>query len=251
MSELEHRARQALSCLDLTLLTDGTTPADVEQLCARARSRFGDVAAVCTWPRFVAQARKALPTSIKVAAVADFPDGAPDVARALVDIEQIAQAGGDEVDLVLPYRELLAGRRSEVTEFLGELRFATRPLTLKVIIESGELGSTEHIAEATRIALAAGADFVKTSTGKTRVSATPEAARTMLAEIKASGMPHAGFKASGGIRTVADAALYLGLAEATLGSITPARMRLGASSLLDDIEAMLGGTAPAAPQHGY
>ncbi|MBV8605146.1 MAG: deoxyribose-phosphate aldolase [Pelomonas sp.] len=251
MAELALRARQALACLDLTLLTEAATPADVAQLCARARSRFGDVAAVCTWPRFIAQARAALPASIKVAGVAAFPDGAPDLARALADVEQIAQAGGDEVDLVLPYRELLAGRRAEVAEFLGELRFATRPLTLKVIIESGALATAEAIAEATRIALAAGADFVKTSTGKTRVSATPEAARTMLAEIKASGMAHAGFKASGGIRTVADAAVYLELAESMLGSVAPTRLRLGASGLLDDIEALLGGTDRPQHNHAY
>jgi len=252
MNDLELRARQALACLDLTQLSEAATSADIEQLCVRARSRFGDVAAVCTWPRFVAQARKALPASIKVAAVASFPDGAPDLPRALADVEQIARAGGDEVDLVLPYRELLAGRRSEVAEFLGELRFATRPLTLKVIIESGELGTAEHIAEATRIALAAGADFVKTSTGKTSVSATPEAARVMLAEIKASGMAHAGFKASGGIRTVADAAVYLSLFEEHfIAGLSPARMRLGASSLLDDIEAVLGGTARTPSNHAY
>ena len=234
-------AREVLACLDLTSLNEADTAADIEQLCHRAQTPFGPVAAVCVWPRFVTQARALLPRAIRVAAVANFPDGALDLPRALAEVAAIAQAGGDEVDVVLPYRALIAGKRSAVSEFLSEVRFATRPLTLKIIIESGELKDPELIAQATRMALAAGADFVKTSTGKTAVSATPEAARVMLREIAASGMVNAGFKASGGIRTVADAAVYLELTRAALGSVTPQRLRFGASGLLTDIEAVLGG----------
>jgi deoxyribose-phosphate aldolase len=139
----------------------------------------------------------------------------------------------------------MQGKTTECAEFLAEVRHATRPLTLKVIIESGELKTKALIAQATRAALMAGADFVKTSTGKTAVSATPQAARTILAEIKASGLPATGFKASGGIRTVADAAVYLDL----LGedARNPRRFRIGASGLLNDIEALLSGqVAPTA-----
>lgn len=237
-ADLKAAARTALACLDLTSLNDADTPADIDALCRRARTAHGDVAAVCVWPRFVAQARAALPASIKVAAVANFPDGALDVQRALADIAAIAQAGGDEVDVVLPHRALLADQSTEVAEFLSEVRFASRPLTLKVIIESGELGTTERIAQATRMALAAGADFVKTSTGKTQVGATPAAAAVMLKEIAASGLPAAGFKASGGVRSVADAAGYIAQAEAALGAgaLNPQRLRFGASGLLTDIE---------------
>ncbi|MDL5033149.1 deoxyribose-phosphate aldolase [Pelomonas sp. APW6] len=251
--DLQLAARLALQCLDLTSLNDADTAADVTALCERAQTAFGPVAAVCVWPRFVAQARSMLPPEIKVAAVADFPDGALDLARAIADIETIAQAGGDEVDVVLPWRALQAGQRSEVEEFLAEVRHASRPLTLKVIIESGELADPELIAEATRLSLAAGADFVKTSTGKTPVSATPEAARVMLREIAASGMAAAGFKASGGIRSVADAQAYLQQAADVLGAdaLQPRRFRFGASGLLKDIEAVLSGQASQAVTSVY
>jgi deoxyribose-phosphate aldolase len=194
-----------------------------------------------------------LPADIRVAAVANFPAGALDVALALADVKTIVEAGGDEVDVVLPYRALAEGRSSEVAEFLAEVRHASRPLTLKVIIESGELATPELIAEATRLSLAAGADFVKTSTGKTQVSATLEAAAVMLREIAASGLPSAGFKASGGIRTVADARAYLLQAATALGAdaLQPQRMRFGASGLLNDIEAVLSGTAPQASTATY
>ena len=253
-AELQAAARQALACLDLTSLNDGDTEADIAALCAKAQTPFGPVAAVCVWPRFVAQARAALPAAIKVAAVADFPDGALDLPRALADVAAIAQAGGDEVDVVLPYKALMAGQRAEVAEFLAEVRHASRPLALKVIIESGELATPELIREATRLALMAGADFVKTSTGRSRVSATPEAAAVMLAEIAASGLAHAGFKASGGIRTVAEAQVYLALVADRLGpeALNPRRFRFGASGLLNDILAQLSGRASAtAAATGY
>lgn len=251
--DLEAAARTALACLDLTSLNDGDTPADIDALCRRAQTAHGPVAAVCVWPRFVAQARAALPATIKVAAVANFPDGALDVPRALADVAAIAQAGGDEVDVVLPWRALQAGQSTEVAEFLSEVRFASRPLTLKVIIESGELATPERIAQATRLALAAGADFVKTSTGKTATGATPTAAAVMLKEIQASGLPSAGFKASGGVRSVADAAGYIAQAEAALGAaaLNPQRLRFGASGLLTDIEAVLAGAASTATQAAY
>lgn len=252
-ADLKAAARTALACLDLTSLNDADTPADIDALCRRARTAHGDVAAVCVWPRFVTQARAALPASIKVAAVANFHDGALDVQRALADIAAIAQAGGDEVDVVLPHRALLADQSTEVAEFLSEVRFASRPLTLKVIIESGELGTTERIAQATRMALAAGADFVKTSTGKTQVGATPAAAAVMLKEIAASGLPAAGFKASGGVRSVADAAGYIAQAEAALGAgaLNPQRLRFGASGLLTDIESVLSGADSVASTAAY
>ena len=253
MADLQAAARQALACLDLTSLNDADTAADIEALCARAQTRFGPVAAVCVWPRFVAQARSQLPRNIRVAAVANFPQGELDVAAALADVADIAQAGADEIDVVLPYKALMAGKRSAVAEFLAEVRHASRPLTLKLIIESGELKTPELIQQATRMGLVAGADFIKTSTGKTPVSATPEAAQVMLQEIKASGLGNAGFKASGGIRTVPDAQAYLQLAADTLGAaaLTPQRFRFGASGLLNDIEAVLGGAASTAEHSSY
>lgn len=252
-TDLKAAARTALACLDLTSLNDADTAADIDALCRRAQTAHGPVAAVCVWPRFVAQARAALPASIKVAAVANFPDGALDLQRALADVAEIALAGGDEVDVVLPWRTLLADQPSDVAEFLSEVRFASRPLTLKVIIESGELKTADRIAQATRLALAAGADFVKTSTGKTQVGATPAAAAVMLKEIAASGLPAAGFKASGGVRSVVDAAGYIAQTEAALGAaaLNPQRLRFGASGLLTDIEAVMSGAESAAVTAAY
>lgn len=246
---LETQARQALACLDLTSLNDGDSEASTAALCAKAQTAFGHAAAVCVWPRFVAQARAALPSSVRVAAVANFPDGALDTQRALRDVDTIAQAGGDEIDVVLPWKALLAGEVQEVAEFLAEVRHASRPLTLKVIIESGALKDEVLIRRATQLALNAGADFIKTSTGKTAVSATPAAAKAMLAEIKAAGLSSAGFKASGGIRSVAQAGEYLQLA-ADAG-LAPKRVRFGASGLLDDILLVLGGGASGAQGSGY
>lgn len=250
---LMEAAKLALQCLDLTSLNDADTPADIDALCRRAQSRFGHVAAVCVWPRFVAQARALLPADIHVAAVANFPDGALDLKRALADVQAIVQAGGNEVDVVLPYAALMQGFSTECAEFLDEVRRASQPLTFKVIIESGELAKPELIAQATRLALAAGADFVKTSTGKTNISATPEAASVMLREIAVSGLPAAGFKASGGIRSVLDAKIYLELVAEKLGrdALNPRRLRFGASGLLGDIEAVLGGQTATSAASAY
>ena len=276
-SDLQATARLALACLDLTSLGDADTEADVERLCVRAQGRFGLPAAVCVWPRFAARARRALPRAVAVAAVANFPDGGRDVARALRDVEAIVAAGAQEVDVVLPYRDLDAA-----PALLAAVRRACEGLTLKVILETGVLAAPAlpgandgndgndaidaidaidalegdaAIRRACRIALDAGADFLKTSTGKVEVNATPAAARLLLEAIAAD--PHArgrvGFKAAGGVRTVADAATYIALTRDMLGeaALTPGRFRIGASALLDEIEAVLGGRAPGLSIRGY
>jgi deoxyribose-phosphate aldolase len=209
------------------------------------------VAAVCVWPRLAAFARQQLPPSIAVAAVANFPDGSADVERAVRETGEIVQSGAQEVDVVLPYVQLLNGNDAAVARLLEAVRRASQGLTLKVILETGALVGGVHILRAAKLSLAAGADFLKTSTGKTSTSATPEAARVMLGAIAADpqAAQRVGFKPSGGIRTVADAAVYIALTEELLGAaaLTPQRFRLGASSVLSDIEAVLTGQAPAAP----
>ncbi len=242
----EDTARLALACLDLTSLNEADTPADIDALCSRASGPHGNVAAVCVWPRFARQARERLPPQIAVAAVANFPDGSSDVQRAVRETQEIVAAGAQEVDVVMPYRDLAAA-----PALLAAVRRACRGLRLKVILETGELADAETIDRAARIALDAGADFLKTSTGKTATSATPEAARLLLRAIASHprAAAVAGFKASGGIRTVADAGVYIGLMIEVLGAAAagPARFRIGASSLLTDIEALLGGVVrPAA-----
>lgn len=244
-------ARLALSCLDLTSLNEQDTEFDIDALCARAQGRFGPVAAVCVWPRLAAHARKQLPAHIAVAAVANFPDGSADVARAVRETGEIVQSGAQEVDLVLPYAQLLVGNDAVVASLLAAVRKASDGLRLKVILETGDLVGGGHILRACKLSLEAGADFLKTSTGKTRTSATPQAARVMLEAIAsdADAAKRVGFKPSGGIRSVPDAAVYIALVEEILGAaaLTPLRFRIGASSVLADIEAVLSGQNPAAP----
>ena len=237
-------ARLALACLDLTSLNDTDTEADIARLCVRAQGPHGTPAAVCVWPHLAALARREAPATVAVAAVANFPDGSLDVERVVREVGQIVQAGAQEVDLVLPWRALQAGDERGCAAVLAAARRACPGLALKVILESGELREPALVHRAGELALQAGADFLKTSTGKTRQGATPEAARTMLALLAAqehSSGRIGGFKASGGVRTVADAALYMDLVAQALGqaAVVPGRFRIGASSLLDDIEAVL------------
>lgn len=246
MKDLIATSRTALACLDLTSLNDADTAADVERLCRRAEGPQGRVAAVCVWPRFVAQARAALPPAVKVAAVANFPDGSTDVERAVRDAAEIVAAGGDEVDVVMPWQAL-----DQARTLLAQVRRETRGRTLKVILETGELRDPLLIRNAARIALDAGADFLKTSTGRTPNGATIDAARLLLTAISSGGYRQVGLKVSGGIRTAEQAQNYVYLARAALGQPTPARFRIGASSLLDDLQAVIGGTARPAAAGSY
>lgn len=241
-------ALTALACLDLTSLNDGDDEVQIERLSARAAGPHGHVAAVCVWPRLAAVARRCAPPAVAVAAVANFPDGGTDRARVQREIEQIRGAGAQEVDLVLPWRALLAGNTAVAGAVVAAARRASEGLRLKLIIESGELPSAADVTEACRIGLAEGVDFLKTSTGKTAHGASPEAAQLMLQAIAADPAARArvGFKVSGGVRSVADARVYLALTAQILGAaaLVPARLRIGASGLLADIEATLAGREP-------
>lgn len=246
--DLRPTARLALACLDLTSLNDADDAAAISALCARALGAAtalgGAPAALCVWPRFVALARAALPAALRVAAVANFPAGAADVGAAVADAQAILQAGADEVDLVLPWQALQSGDAAGAAAVVRAVRAATAGHTLKLIIESGALATPALIHQASLIGLDAGVDFLKTSTGKLPTGATPEAARVMLQAIAGHRRgAQVGFKASGGVRTVADAAVYIALVREILGesALTPQRLRFGASGLLGDIEAVLAG----------
>lgn len=224
-------ARRALPLLDLTDLGDTCTEAAIDALCAAAGA--SGVAAICVWPRFVAQAARLLAGSgVAVATVINFPAGGEDAARAVADTRAALADGADEIDLVLPYRALREGRPEPARAMVSAVRDACGPACLKVILETGELATPELIEGASRLALAAGADMIKTSTGKSAVSATREAAEIMLVALRETGGEH-GLKVSGGIRTVADAALYLALADRIMGPdwTTPRTFRIGASGL--------------------
>jgi deoxyribose-phosphate aldolase len=177
-----------------------------------------------------------------VAAVANFPAGGLDVDAAVADTRAIVEAGADEVDLVLPWRALQAGDAAGARAVVDAVRAACPGRTLKLILESGDLAAPALINQASQLGLDAGVDFLKTSTGKTTTGATPEAARVMLQAIADHPRGAAvGFKASGGIRKVADAAVYIQLVREILGAdaANPSRLRFGASGLLGDIEAVL------------
>jgi len=240
---------RALPLLDLTNLNDTCDDAAIHALCARAVTPHGNVAAVCIWPQFVPVARKLLKgTDIKVATVANFPRGGNDPEAAAREAAAAFADGAHEVDVVIPYHALLAGDAMSVTRLVEAAREKVpRGRRLKTILETGEIKDGALIAKAARLALEAGAHFIKTSTGKTPVSATPEAARIMLEAIKA-GRKKAGLKAAGGIRTAADAAIYLSLADQIMGQdwVSPATFRFGASGLLDDLLARLNGKGGAA-----
>jgi deoxyribose-phosphate aldolase len=254
-STLTEVARVALRCLDLTSLNDDDGEAEVARLCRRARSRFGDVAAVCVWPHLAASARAQLPPQIAVAAVANFPAGGTDIDAALRDVQQIVAAGAQEIDVVLPWRALRSGDEATAARLLAAVREAGAGLCLKVIVESGELREESLIAGAARLALRCGADFLKTSTGKTQVGATLQAARVLAQAIAADPLARdrVGLKLAGGIRHVADAEPYIELWRQLIGdaALQPRRLRIGASSLLDDIEAVLGGAGAAPASDGY
>lgn len=236
-------ALRALPLLDLTDLGDACTEADVAALCAKARA--SSVAAVCVWPPFVAQAALALAgTEVRIATVINFPAGGEDIARALADTSVALRDGAHEIDLVLPYRAFLRGETEPGRAMIEAVRgLCDGDRLLKVILETGELTSPEVIADASRLALMAGADMLKTSTGKSLVSATQEAARVMLDVIREHRGPRrAGIKISGGLRRVADASPYLALADAIMGPgwADPTAFRFGASSLHADLVAALG-----------
>jgi deoxyribose-phosphate aldolase len=227
-------AARALALVDLTSLEASDTDASTRALCARAITPHGAVAAVCVMPANVAAAAAALAgTPVRVATVANFPDGAADVEAARAATARAVADGAAEVDVVAPWRAWAAGDAA-VAERLVAGCAAEAPV-LKVILETGSLDSPDAARELAALALGAGARFVKTSTGKHGQGATPEAARALLDAVAAHGS--GGVKVSGGVRTAAGAAGYLALADAALGPAwaTPETFRIGASSLVDDL----------------
>ncbi|HEY8564308.1 MAG TPA: deoxyribose-phosphate aldolase [Beijerinckiaceae bacterium] len=246
-------ALRALRLLDLTDLTETCSDRGTDALCAKALDPRGPVAAVCLWPQFVSRARDALRDSpVRIATVVNFPQGTDDIDRVLDDIGEALGDGAQEIDLVLPYAAFLAGDVAAAADMVLAVRdVVDQGRTLKVILETGALETHERIAAASRLAIEGGADFIKTSTGKIPVSATLPAARTMLDAIKTAGRP-VGLKPSGGIRTLADAAGYLALADEVMGPAwaTPKTFRFGASGLYDALIAAIDGREPGSTTVG-
>lgn len=244
-------ARRAIACLDLTSLNDGDDSAAIDRLCGRAVTPVGPVAAVCVWARFVPHCKRLLGGSgVKICTVVNFPHGRAEVEAVRDEVLVAIADGADEIDVVLPYTALLAGHPDQARAVLDMARVMTGEATLKVILETGRLVTPAAIRAAAEIAVAAGADFLKTSTGKVAVSATLEAAHILLDTAAAAGRP-VGVKVAGGVRTTAQAAAYLRLADAINGEAGPANFRFGASGLLDALLATLGQGAGGSANTGY
>ena len=238
----------AIRCMDLTTLEGMDTPGKVVAMCAKAvrpdpsDHAIPSVAAVCVYPELVPVARVQLEgTGVKVASVGGaFPSGLSSLKARLEDIRTAVAYGADEVDIVLNRSAFLAGRYRQAFEEIVASKEACGEAHLKVIIEAGELGSYDQIRKASVLAMAAGADFIKSSTGKAGVSATlpnglcmMEAARDFHRETGRQ----VGVKMAGGIRVSKSAIHYLVLVYETLGPdwMSPDRFRIGASSLLNDV----------------
>jgi deoxyribose-phosphate aldolase len=245
------RVERIVRCLDLTSLRPDDTDADIERLCARALrpdpddDRLAPVAAACVLPRTAALAREALgDTEVGLAVAAGgFPDGTASTQERVAEIRQARVDGATEIDTVLDHRTLLTGDDAAVRAQLDATREAAGPATMKVILETEALPGTDTIRRAAKLAVAAGADFLKTSTGTGPVGATPEAVQVVAEEAfraMEQGRP-VGVKVAGGVRTPEAALAFLDLVESVLGpgSATPERFRIGASSLLDGLVAAL------------
>jgi deoxyribose-phosphate aldolase len=239
--------RLAVSMMDLTTLEGADTPGKVEAMCSKARRpdpsdpEIPPVAAVCVYSSLVGVAKRALAgSSVKVASVATaFPSGQASMAVRLGDVADAVDAGADEIDMVINRGAFLAGRYREVFEEILMVKEACGAAHLKVILETAELGTYDHVRRASMLAMAAGADFIKTSTGKVQPAATLPVTLVMLEAIRdfhgRTGRM-VGMKPAGGIRTAKQAIQYLVLVNETVGGawLSPDWFRIGASSLLND-----------------
>ena len=237
-----------IRCIDLTTLEGKDSHGRVRSLCARARSpRPGwpsvpSVAAVCVYPSLVSVAKRALAGStVRVASVATaFPSGLSDLEVKLADTAAALQSGADEIDMVIDRGAFLAGDERGVFDEIVAVKQLCGPVHLKVILETGELSTYDNIRRASDLALEAGADVIKTSTGKVGTNATYPAALVMCEAIRDFARrtgERRGLKVAGGIRTTKQALTYLVIVKETLGDawLNPELFRIGASSLLDDL----------------
>jgi deoxyribose-phosphate aldolase len=238
----------ALSMVDLTTLAGKDTPGKVKQLCQKAKQPYAalpelpHVAAVCVYPNMVSTATKALRgTEINIASVAtSFPSGMSTLEAKLEETRKVVEDGADEVDMVISRGEFLKGNYSYVFDEIAAVKEACGEAHLKVILETGELQTYENVRKASDLAMHAGADFIKTSTGKVKPAATQPVTLVMLEAIRDyyyNTGRMVGMKPAGGIRKAKQAIQYLVLVKETLGTdwLTPKYFRFGASSLTNDL----------------
>jgi deoxyribose-phosphate aldolase len=238
----------AVSMMDLTTLEGKDTPGKVRQMCQKALrpldsdGSIGPCGAVCVYPNLVPVAKEMLRGStVKVASVATaFPSGQSPLSVKLDDTRRAVELGADEIDMVIDRGAMLVGDYAKVFDEIAATKEACGAAHLKVILETGELGSYDLVRKASEIGIAAGGDFIKTSTGKIQPAATPPVTLVMLETIRdhfyATGRK-IGMKPAGGVRTAKQALHYLVLVKETLGDawLTPDLFRFGASALLNDV----------------
>jgi len=251
---------RAITCMDLTTLSGDDTAGRVRRLCAKAKKPLSDelqtalglaeeritVGAVCVYPTMAPHAVKALQGSgIPVASVATgFPAGLTPLAQRLAEIRYAVEEGADEIDIVITREHVLTQNWQALYEEVRAMREACGHAHLKAILATGDLATLRNVYRASMVAMQAGADFIKTSTGKEEVNAILPVGLTMVRAIRDyqefSG-ESVGFKPAGGMRTAKDALAWLILMKEELGTAwtRPDRFRLGASSMLGDIERQL------------
>ncbi len=242
-------AARVFACIDNTTLNATDSATSVAAFCQHTlelEASGSHVAAVCVYPRFVAVAKRELSGSgIGVASVAGaFPHGQIPIDLKVDEVRYAVGQGADEVDVVLSRGELLAGNDEIVRNEVAAMHAACQGRTLKVILETGELKTPELIRRASTLAIEGGADFIKTSTGKSGTGATLEAAEVMLETIRnyvKICKKTVGFKAAGGIQTPEEAVAYAELAKKILGDnyINSQTFRIGASRLTDKLHSIL------------
>jgi len=246
--------RKLFAHLDLTTLNSTDNNISVAALAGKVKAfnntypEVTNVAAVCVYPNFASTVSEVLAgTEVKTAAVAAaFPSAQTFREVKIIETSMAVEKGADEIDIVMPLGAFMKKRYDQVASEIRELKDAAGNATLKVIIESGLLGSPENIYMASMIAMDAGADFIKTSTGKAPVSATPEAAWVMCLAIenffRETGIK-VGLKPAGGISTVSDARVYYAIVRELLGEewLTPSLFRIGASKLANNILSEISG----------
>ncbi len=244
--------RLAISMMDLTTLEGADTKGKVSQLCRKARQPMArryecpPCAAVCVYPNLVAHAVKELKGSgLSVASVATgFPSGQYPLDIRLADVRDAVSSGAGEIDMVISRGAFLEGDYARVSDEISAVKEACGEAHLKVIFETGELQTYDHVRFVSQLAIEAGADFIKTSTGKVNPAATLPVTMVMVETVRdhflATGK-RVGVKPAGGIRTAKEALQYLVMVKETAGEawLTPELFRFGASSLLGDVELQL------------
>ncbi len=252
----EAELKQIMSLIDLTSLEGKDTVDDIQTLCEKAMAN--GVAAVCVFPTLVKAAKGFLSGSgIKVASVAGgFPAGQIPLELKENEVKYALDQGADEIDMVINRGRFLSRNYNDTADEITALKSLCGKRTLKVILETGELGAVANISRASALAMKAGADFIKTSTGKISVGATPESVRTMLQEIKiyfdASGRK-VGIKPAGGIPDGKTAALYYNMTKEIVGPdwLQPSLLRFGASRLVDSLLSEMKGEKKDGQTTGY